>query len=369
MVDSDNTVWAVNWTEPTAPGIAKFDGHWSIYGVGDGPSSNSYQGLVQDRNGDYWFGSFQSEKGVDRFDGSTWQNFRMTDGLAGENVSDIVLDAEGNLWMSNFGDDGGVTKYDGSTFTAFQGDGSILPDLYYLRLAVDSAGKIWLAALDGFVVEFDGLNWQVYSGAEGLDSDFIQDVYVGADDTVWAVGEGLSSDRGGLFRFDGTFWERYTVEDGLISNTARAVFEASNGDIWVGTNEGVSRLVGGSQFINYQESDGLIENHVRDFVEDQDGCIWIATWGGISKFNPTLGVFDTLKEGVQIVPNPAQSVINIRGAVDVASIRIYSVLGEEVLRVDSDFERVDISSLASGHYWLLVNESTGAQGFQKLIVH
>lgn len=70
--------------------------------------------ILQDRNGNYWFGS--DGEGVYRYDGKTLIQFTFKDGLPNNQVRTIQEDKSGNIW---FVTGEGICHYDGKSFTTF----------------------------------------------------------------------------------------------------------------------------------------------------------------------------------------------------------------------------------------------------------
>ena len=62
-------------------------GHWRTYEAVDGLASGSVTSMIQDREGNLWFGT--DGGGVSRFDGQTWTTITTQDGLATNRVRTI----------------------------------------------------------------------------------------------------------------------------------------------------------------------------------------------------------------------------------------------------------------------------------------
>lgn len=365
-LDSDGTLWYVDWSDNTSSGIGSFDGTtFEQFGITEGATGNSYQGLIQDNEGNYWFGGFIFDTGLDRFDGTNWTNFTVDDGLGGNNVSDIIIGIDNTIWMTCLGSTGGLTNYDGTTFTNYPTDGVVLPEVSLIRLDQDSSGDFWIASPGG-LISFDLNEFTLYTSADGLSDDRIESVLVDSNDIVWAGVDEASG--GGLNRFDGNEFTVFTVDDGLPNNSIRAIFEDSLGNIWLGTNMGVSKY-DGVAFENYDSTDGLIDDRVRSIVEDDEGNLWFGTWEGISKFNPILNVFQNSTATIHIYPNPASKFLQIESDTPIEDISIYNLMGKLVLN-DSEInnDRINISQLNSGEYLILFKDTFGNKSVKKLLV-
>ena len=137
-----------------------------------------------------------------------WTHFAPADGLAGGSVYSIVVDGAGRKW---FGACGGVSVLDDAgtphdkaddTWTTFPvGDCN-------QGLAIDPWGCKWIATgWSGVIVLDDG----------GTPHDQSDDV-----------------------------WTTYTRAEGLVEDRAQAIAVSSGGTVWVGTDGGLSRMIGGA---------------------------------------------------------------------------------------------------------------------------
>ncbi len=84
---------------------------FTAYNRSSGLPSDYILCMYQDRQGFIWFGT---DRGVCRYDGSSFITFTVADGLGSNFVRRIFEDAEGNIWFGLI--EGGVTKFDGDSF-------------------------------------------------------------------------------------------------------------------------------------------------------------------------------------------------------------------------------------------------------------
>jgi ligand-binding sensor domain-containing protein len=80
--------------------------------------------IIQDKSGNIWFGTEagdeskrETEGGIWRYDGKTFQNISKKDDLSHPAVWSILEDKSGNLWIGTRST--GLYRYDGKTFTSF----------------------------------------------------------------------------------------------------------------------------------------------------------------------------------------------------------------------------------------------------------
>ncbi|MEM6379664.1 MAG: two-component regulator propeller domain-containing protein, partial [Bacteroidota bacterium] len=76
------------------------------YGAGD----VVFKGYL-DKAGNMWFAT--SQEGVYKYDGQTFTNYNTENGLCGNDISTLIEDIDGNFW---FGTENGLCKFDGQTF-------------------------------------------------------------------------------------------------------------------------------------------------------------------------------------------------------------------------------------------------------------
>ena len=79
-----------------------------------GPSSIT-RNIIQDRNGNFWFASWE---GIIRYVGNSFTNFTNKEGLRRFHVFSVLEDNNGNIWFGTIG--AGVYRYDGKTFNYFR---------------------------------------------------------------------------------------------------------------------------------------------------------------------------------------------------------------------------------------------------------
>jgi len=190
--------------------------------------------IFVDNRGAVWFSD--RGRGVTRFDGENWKLFSSEDGLAEGGVSAITEDKDGNLW---FGSMKGITSFDGSQFQIFsiKEYQSIIPRPYIQDIRQDKDGNIWVAAFGGGVSRYDGVNWRVFTSADGLPGDNVRAIYLDREGNP-----GVITDKG-VSRFNGTSWETLTTEDGLPDREIRTVAIDDAGNLWFGGAGGEIRLI------------------------------------------------------------------------------------------------------------------------------
>ena len=213
-------------------------GSWQAFGVQDGLPCPTITDMLQDRDGNLWFGT--EGAGVSRYDGEQFITFTTEDGLADNDVHSILEDRGGDLWFGTgrwfvtgrwVGTGCGVSRYDGEEFATFTTEDGLAGD-QVMSIVEDREGHLWFAT------------------------------------------------EGGASRYDGEKFVPFTAQDGLATDKVRSILEDSRGDLWFGTwGGGVSRY-DGEQFVTFTTDDGLGSNAVWSILEDREGHLWFGTWGG-----------------------------------------------------------------------------------------
>lgn len=151
MQSSDSAIWFCNRPYPvvnTNGGISKLspDSTFTNYTVADGLVNAYPLCIIEDVDKNIWIGTYG---GVSKFDGvSVWTNYTTADGLISDTISSICQDKDGNIWFGS--NNKGVSKFDGSTWTSYNFTVATINDI-----KCDSNGNLWFAVLDEGVYKLD----------------------------------------------------------------------------------------------------------------------------------------------------------------------------------------------------------------------
>ncbi len=247
-----------------------------FYDIEQGLSSSYIRCMLQDRNGNIWFGT--GGGGVCKYDGSDFTHYTEKQGLPNNFVVSILEDHEGNIWFGT--DGGGVCKYNGINFTIFSEKEGLINNAVWSMLE-DKDHNIWFGTAGGGVCVYNGTDFKYYNKDNGLNSNYIFSLALDNENNIW-----LGSYGDGVLKFDGKTFTSYTEEDGLAGNTVQTILADNAGNIWFGTDaNGVSKLKG-KTFTNYNEASGLMSNEVNAILEDKNGNVWFGCNSqGVCKFN------------------------------------------------------------------------------------
>jgi hypothetical protein len=271
----------------------------------DGAVNAGVRSILQDREGNYWFGS--DVEGVCRVDGENVRRFTTAHGLSNDQVRSIQEAPDGSIWF----DTGvGVSSFDGERIrTPADREYTVMSpwaleprDLWFK--ANESHGFSDMERGAGVYRLHDGrLTYLALPLSPQLRSD------TGYSVTGFAKGKGgriWIATYNAVFGFDGA---SFTIIDGTQMGLregegaphVRCVFEDSRGRVWIGNNgvgvivvdgdsvAGLTPLAGTADVLLRMgapltaaadaKRDGSLQR-VFSIGEDRDGNIWIGTIGG-----------------------------------------------------------------------------------------
>ncbi|MGB7787084.1 MAG: two-component regulator propeller domain-containing protein [Salinimicrobium sp.] len=286
------------WFGTYGGGLNKYDGESVLeYRTAKG-SWKAVYAIAEDSKGDLWFSP--SDGGIVRFRNARkpgekchFWTYTTQQGLPDNTFLSMVEDHDGNLW---FGSDKGLCRYDGRKFTVFTTEQG-LPDNDIDVLTVDSKGNLWIGTFEGGVSKFDGSSFTNLGIEEGLVHKTVWDILEDKEGKIWIA------TRGGLSLYDGEKLINFYKEQGLADNKLSRVFQDSRGNLLIGTWGGGLSVIRkdrlqkgdfGRPFKNdifetFSNSNGLANDVVYTIVEDKDMNIVLGT---------NLG-FTVIKGGIQ----------------------------------------------------------------------
>jgi len=229
--------------------------------------SNQFKSIFEDSKGNIWCISWG--RGVSKFDGATWRNFKTGNGLISNTIETYMLDSQGNVWF--FGPKLRFSTYNGKRM--IKG-----PKIYVQTIFEDINKNIWLGGGYGSwgLYNYKGpKNYIKYTKKDGLVGNLITVIFEDSKGILW-VGT-----RGGISSYDGQNWKMYNEDNGATSKAVSAILEDKQGNIWFGTYGGVFRF-DGENWKSFTKKDVLPSNDVLLMKMDRKGDIWV-TFGGHSK--------------------------------------------------------------------------------------
>ncbi|NNF32545.1 MAG: hypothetical protein HKN68_00440 [Saprospiraceae bacterium] len=263
---------------------------------------------IIDHDGDLWFGT--NNNGVFSYDGKSFTNYTTQDGLISNHVISILEDRNGNLY---FGTRDGLSKYDRVEFSQINipwvdTSSTWLDEVYPVvnpnevrSMIQGKDGIFWLGTNGAGAYRYDpdavkdgGIEFTSFLSNEGrkqsdsLYHNIISSITEDEEGNIWFT----SMTHGGLSRYDGTRMTHFEMEAGLSDDMVFSSFLDSSGDLWFGSlgnrNGGLDRFntsIEGQNndtkiFTNFNEADGLCNTNVVCLYEDKRGYLWLGSQRG-----------------------------------------------------------------------------------------
>ncbi len=246
-------------------------------------SAGWLEGILEDREGNLWIGSY--ETGLLRLRDTPITTYTTYHGLPNDRVTSVYEGLEGELWIGTGG--GGLARLENGEFVTYTtGDG----------LASDFVNSIHQRR-DGTLVVGTNAGWSRREGKRFTTADarelglaHLPEVYVVYEDRrgrLW-----LGTESSGLFALEGDRIITFNASRGLPHNTIWALFEDRRHGLWISTEDGLVRLSLDPGTTELKDrvptgrvpTDGeLASRQLPDvsasaFCEDGDGTLWIGTW-------------------------------------------------------------------------------------------
>ncbi|MGK2864475.1 MAG: two-component regulator propeller domain-containing protein [Chitinophagaceae bacterium] len=292
----------------TLNGVSKYNGNsFTNFSTRQGLKNNDVNSILLDKSGNLWFGT---SGGVSRYDasqpgiagtdfndtagqGTVFKNYSSNDGLINNHITTILEDKNGNIW---FGTRGGICRLDpDGSFQSFTPPLELV-NKAILSMAEDDKGFIWIGTNEGvFRWKGDGTLTN-FNHNRGLVNNRVSSILTDRTGALWFCTEaGISH-----FDQDGKFFMSYTTTQGLTHNSVTGTCEDKSGNLWFATHGGgVSSLSSDrKEFTNYTTAQGLPGNVLRSIAVDRLDNLWFGTEAGLCQLDPSrkvLKVYTTLQ--------------------------------------------------------------------------
>lgn len=244
----------------------------------EGLSNNHVRSVIQDKSGNYWFGT--SGGGVCNYFGKQFTVYDRSSGLGGNFIYSIFRDSRKRLWIGT--SDRGLSLLDSARFYNFNADNGF-DNVKVKAIAEDQNGLLYFGTDGQGVYTYDGLEFRAI---EELKKTYIRAMLRDKDGNLWIATAGA-----GLFKLKPNSPEplvtKFTTKEGLLHNRLTSLLYDKTGRLWYGTeNNGVGCLVNGMiRKFSMSVTNGLPSNAIRCMAEDLSGYLWLGTAGdGLASF-------------------------------------------------------------------------------------
>ncbi len=256
----------------------------SIYG----PHSIT-RNMLQDKNGDIWFASWQ---GIIRYDGKVFTNMTLKEDLRHFHVFSLLEDRIGNLWFGTIG--GGLYRYDGKAFSYFTIADGLAGNTVFCMLE-DKAGNIWLGTGSG-LSRYDGRTFSNFKTADGLIHDSVYTIAQDKSGKLWLGTEGgINSFYAPSPQLVGGGLSRFTREEKFPFRHVVAMMTDKNGSIWIGSQAGLFRYDPSASPTGGKSLTRVSSNFTASLFEDKTGKVWLG--GDVNCYDGKNLIHYSLKEG------------------------------------------------------------------------
>ena len=268
--DKKGNMWITSWE-----GIFRYDGK-SFTNITSKVSSSRFFSLLEDRNGNFWFGTIGS--GVFYYDGHTFINFTTKEGLISNEIGCIYEDKSGNIW---FGGSGGTSHYDGKTFRNYVIDGMAMNEVtgksfserqpYAVNsILQDRKGMFWFGTTVNTFI-YDGKTFSLFTD-NGKPFKNVFNIIEDRKGNIWLGGT----------RYDGNTFTN------LTNSSILCIYEDRNGNIWTTSSTSPSE----KNWVLSRYEANSIDNReptvtiirpelgaIFTILESYDGSIWLGSDG------------------------------------------------------------------------------------------
>ncbi|HKH50069.1 MAG TPA: ATP-binding protein [Thermoanaerobaculia bacterium] len=263
------------WTG-TQDGAAVYNGRvWKPVDMPNREESNVIRDILASADGTMWFAT---TIGLARLHEGQWTLFRVDAGLPSNRILCLAEERQGSrnvLWV---GTDKGLARWDGSTWSVFDVRATGLPQgriTALLALPTEQGPVLWVGT-DRGLARRAGDRWTAFPAGGGLPEARVSALVEGRSggrSFLW-----VATDGGGLVRYDG---EKWTAEEGLPSNRVLclALLDSGAGDeLWVGTVEGLAHQTNGAWTVYNSQNAGLPSEQIMRLFASRSGgrpLLWI----------------------------------------------------------------------------------------------
>lgn len=222
-------------------------------------------------------------------------NLSIKDGLSSNTIYDIKIDHTGFIWLAS---DRGITRYDGAQFKNYRhvkGDSTSLVSDHIIKLIVDDKNMIWALSPDNGISCLNPVtqNFKNYSRKLGYSfvTDTIRDFFFAPDKKIWfgTWGKGVFSFDTLTKKSEHIFFER---PDMSVSKSKSVCFDKL-GRMWIATWEGLyvidyatrKEIYKQKVKCNSKPEDSLSCGNIHTLVYDGDRYVYAGTYRGLNRID------------------------------------------------------------------------------------
>ncbi|MGI9204248.1 MAG: EAL domain-containing protein [Woeseiaceae bacterium] len=335
-------LWASLWVGISCAWAAdgSADPPFRFYSVADGLTQSDVYAIAQDRAGYLWF---TTARGLNRYDGKSFDHYTIADGLPHNNLTAIYVDVDNTIFVGDAR--GGITVLQGSrvlrTIEPFADSNASVLDIEIIGQAV-------FAVVDGVGIarmtpsEDEYRTQQIGDASMGITeiTAFGTDVWVASETGLYKLTFGSN---GGLTKLEDTITHTHVDKSGRL---------------WLADSSNNVGYWDGDKF--RQQATIESDSPIVDIVTDVDGVLWAATVNALFKVETAGATPDAAPSPVRRFSGVAQvSALYADRENSLwlsSSSRLIRFLGERFqhyqLRSGADFETIwSIAEDRQGRFW------------------
>jgi signal transduction histidine kinase/ligand-binding sensor domain-containing protein len=267
--DADGYLWF-----GTFGGLVRFDGvKFGVFDPSNTPELPS-AGIVNlhiDATGRLWVSTLDGIAALSR---GRWRRYVGHDGWAGNYARTIVERRNGDLLFATF--DGHLLEFRGERFHELPAPPA-KPGIGFVG-AADELGQWWALQGGEFVARLRGTSWEQPLGVTSVPAENVG-ATAARDGGLWILlGDELIKYRGAK--------ETSRVRLRHQPNEIWSMFEDSRGNVWI-AGQGLCRVAPDGDVKRWTTANGLSSDSVRFVFEDREQNLWVGTnGGGLQRFRP-----------------------------------------------------------------------------------
>ncbi len=182
----------------------------------------------------------------------------------------IIQDKEGNMWFASWE---GIMGYDGKQFTNYTNKEN-LRRFHMFSALEDSKGGLWFGSIGAGLYRYDGKDFVNVTKKDGLPDDVIMCFMEDSKRNIW-----MGTEKGVVI-YDGKTYKAITEENGLINGDVNSIVEDEKGRVYIGTR-GVLQVYENGIFTEVKQTDGSSFYNVRTVIIDREERMWLGGNDGL----------------------------------------------------------------------------------------
>lgn len=245
--------------------------------------SNYVNTILEDKDGDLWFGTSNGISLLYRKSG-IWKHFFQGNNLSDKSaISTLYEDSDGKIWAGGFAFGAAIiNKKTGKITRLHAGDKNPIvgTDYIYSIYKDEYSDDLWIGGLYGKISAYNIKTKQarIYNDKSSLKC------FSSYNDSIIVLGL-----YKGLYLMNRITGEKRSTK---LNKSVNHILKDDNNTYWVSTiSSGLYYYdIKNDSLLKFtRESHGLSSNHIYAVVKDEEGFLWISTEMGINKFNPATG--------------------------------------------------------------------------------